>query len=239
MGEFAKEFSRDMPLSEAEQDLQYFNSKLKDLYAASRSDQAAALKNSAPIAMHEAAADGLRDLIYSKLTALGEKAPRELQQQYGALKDIERVFAKRATVVDRQAPMTWAEVHAALAAVGIAGQQIMSGHPLGAIAAAGIPVAAHLLKDTNAPATLIRRGLKTAGEELAPKAPSAVGSIVKKAVPTMGGAAGAQSGQWIQELLSQGKQPVTVRLSDGSTVHAHPEDVWELITRDPGAAVVQ
>src|SRR5437016_5089157 len=228
MEEFAKEFSRDMPLTEAEQDLQYFNSKLKDLYAASRADQAAALKNSAPIAMHEAAADGLRDLIYGKLRELGENAPEELQQQYGALKTIERVFAKRATVADRQAPMTWAEVHAALAAVGIAGQQIMAGHPLGAIAAAGLPIAAHLLKDTNAPATLIKRGLKAAAEELTPKVPSTVGPAIKSVAPAVGGATGAQVGQWVSMILSNGQK-----------IEVHPEDKEELLRRDPGAKVGQ
>ena len=178
--------------------------------------------------MHEAAADGLRDLIYGKLRELGENAPEELQQQYGALKTIERVFAKRATVADRQAPMTWAEVHAALAAVGIAGQQIMAGHPLGAIAAAGLPIAAHLMKDTNAPATLIKRGLKTAAEELTAKVPSTVGPAIKSVAPAVGGATGAQVGQWVSMILSNGQK-----------IEVHPEDKEELLRRDPGAKVGQ
>ena len=46
------------------------------------------------------------------------------------------------------------------------------------------------------------------------------------------------SGDWIQELQSQGKQPVTVNIPKEGDHLVHPEDVDEVLKRKPGAKVV-
>ena len=46
------------------------------------------------------------------------------------------------------------------------------------------------------------------------------------------------SGDWIQELQSQGKQPVTINIPKEGDHLVHPEDVDEVLKRKPGAKVV-
>jgi len=95
------------------------------------------------ISAMEDAADGLRDQVYSKLENLGEADPRGARQQYGALKQIQKVFEKRAIVAGRQAPLNI--------------QQVLSlalgGHPLGAFTAASG------LRFLNSPDMLTQRGM--------------------------------------------------------------------------------
>jgi hypothetical protein len=95
------------------------------------------------ISAMENAADGLRDQIYTKLEDLGEADPRGARQQYGALKQIQKVFEKRAIVAGRQAPLNFPQ------ALGIA----ISGHPVGAFAAATG------LKYLNSPDMLTQRAM--------------------------------------------------------------------------------
>jgi hypothetical protein len=222
--DFAIKFAKDMPLAKAESDLQYFNAQLKKFYRANAVDQNAALKTSGTVAKYEAAADGLRDLIYGRLKELGENAPEDLQKQYGALKTLERTFAKRATVSDRQAPLNLAQVLSMAGGLTEAGGAILAGHPVAALAGA-IPIAVSTAaKARNAPESLIRQGVKAMTKEAAPKAPSAVGAAAK----TGAAAGGAQAGQWIR-----------MQLSDGSHIESHPEDVDEVKKREPGAKVIQ
>jgi hypothetical protein len=222
--DFAAKFAKDMPLAKAESDLQYFNAQLKKFYRANAVDQYAALKTRGTVAKYEAAADGLRDLIYGRLKELGENAPEDLQKQYGALKTLERTFAKRATVSDRQAPLNLAQILSLAGGSGHAATMFLMGHPLAA-AAGVVPIAVSTAaKMRNAPESLIHQGVKAMAEEASPKAPSAIGQGAKLGVA----ATGAQAGQWIR-----------MQLSDGSQIESHPEDVGEIQKRDPGAKVVQ
>jgi hypothetical protein len=222
--DFAVKFAKDMPLAKAESDLQYFNAQLKKFYRANAVDQNAALKTSGTVAKYEAAADGLRDLIYGRLKELGENAPEALQKQYGALKTLERTFAKRATVSDRQAPLNLAQILSLAGGSGHAATMFLMGHPLAA-AAGAIPIAVSTAaKVRNAPESLIRQGVKAMAEEASPKAPSAIGQAAKSGVA----ATGAQAGQWIR-----------IQLPDGTSVESYPEDVPEVLKREPAAKVVQ
>ena len=67
-----------------------------------------------------------------------------------------------------------------------------------------------------------------AAEELTPKVPSTVGPAIKSVAPAVGGATGAQVGQWVSMILSNGQK-----------IEVHPEDKEELLRRDPGAKVGQ
>ncbi len=191
--DFAKSFT-DIPLSEAEQDLQFFNAELKKYYKMNAVDQTSTLKTSGTVAKYEAAADGLRDSIYGKLRELGENAPEQLQRQYGALKTLERTFGKRATVADRQAPLNLHQILSLAGGGGHAATALLMGHPV--VAAAGaVPIAiSTAAKMRNAPESLIRQGVRVLGEEASPKAPSAVGGAVKtgikKATPAVTAVAG-------------------------------------------------
>ena len=224
LDDFAVKFAKDMPLAKAESDLQYFNAQLKKFYKANAVDKAAALKTSGTVAKYEAAADGLRDVIYGRLKELGENTPEELQRQYGALKTLERVFAKRATVSDRQAPLNLPQTLSLAGGGAEALLALLMGHPLTAIAGAAPFAISTAAKMRNAPESLIRQGVKAMGEELSPKAPSAIGQAVKAGVPPIT----AQAAQWVR-----------MQLSDGSQIESHPEDVGEVQKRDPGAKVVQ
>lgn len=165
--EFAKKFNKNTTLKKDEADLQFFNAELKKFYRMNSVDQSAALKTSGTVAKYEAAADGLRDKIYSKLKEkTGSEQTQQAQAQYGALKDLERTFAKRATVADRQAPIS---LHQILAYGGGLAESIGAvalGHPLVALAGAA-PIALSLTaKHVNSPEYLIRNGLKQMKAEM-------------------------------------------------------------------------
>src|SRR6266446_6127140 len=222
--DFAVKFAKDMPLGKAESDLQYFNAQLRKFYKAAYTDQTAALKTSGTVAKYEAAADGLRDLIYGRLRELGENAPEDLQKQYGALKTLERTFGKRATVADRQAPLNLQQVLSLAGGALEGGSMILAGHPL--VAAAGVlPFAVSTAaKLRNAPESLIRQGVKAFGKELTPQIGE---SLSTRAAKLGAGFTGAQAGQWVR-----------VQTSDKKMYEVHPEDLAELQRRDPGAKIL-
>ena len=231
--DFAVKFAKDMPLGKAESDLQYFNAQLKKFYKANAVDQSAALKTNGTVAKYEAAADGLRDLIYGRLKELGEDAPEALQMQYGALKTLERTFAKRATVSDRQSPLNLSQVLSLAGGAGEAASALFAGHPVAALAGA-VPIAVSTAaKMRNAPESLIRQGVKALGEEAAPKLPSAASNTVKQAVKSGTSLAGRaamtdpQKSEWVK-----------VRASDGKQWEIHPSDLAEAQKRDPGVQLV-
>jgi hypothetical protein len=231
--DFADKFAKDMPLGKAESDLQYFNAQLKKFYKANAIDQSAALKTNGTVAKYEAAADGLRDLIYGRLKELGENAPEDLQRQYGALKTLERTFAKRATVSDRQAPLNLPQVLSLAGGAGEAASALFAGHPVAALAGV-VPIAVSTAaKMRNAPESLIRQGVKALGEEAAPKGPSAVGGTVKTAVKSGTSLAGQaaltdpQKSEWVH-----------VQDSNGIQWHVHPSDLRRMQSADPGVQLV-
>jgi hypothetical protein len=222
--DFAVKFAKDMPLGKAESDLQYFNAQLKKFYRANAVDQNAALKTSGTVAKYEAAADGLRDLIYSRLKELGENAPENLQKQYGALKTLERTFAKRATVSDRQAPLNLAQILSLAGGASEAVSAVMAGHPLAALAGAAPIIVSTAAKARNAPESLIRQGVKAMAKEASPKAPSAIGKAVKT------GAAA---------VAAQGARNLVIQDSRGG-IHSLPADrLDDAKERDPNLKVLQ
>src|SRR6267154_334241 len=223
--DFAVKFAKDMPLGKAESDLQYFNAQLKKFYKANAVDQNAALKTSGTVAKYEAAADGLRDLIYGRLRELGENAPEDLQQQYGALKTLERTFAKRATVADRQAPLNLPQVLSWAGGLTEAGGAILAGHPVAALAGA-IPIAVSTAaKMRNAPESLIRQGVTALGKELTPQIGE---SLSSRAAKLGAGFAGAQAGRYVPILFS-----------NGETREIHEEDVDKALKQNPGSKVAE
>ena len=149
---FAATLEKDIPLAKANEYLKTLNAKLKGFYNMSPEARQAARVTDGQISAYESAADGLRDQIYSKLNDLGEDDPQGLRQQYGALKQVQRVFNKRAIVVGRQAPLTIPQVLGAAESAGA----LLSGHPLAATAGV-IPT---VLKYLNAPDTLVRGAMK-------------------------------------------------------------------------------
>lgn len=230
---FASKFKKNMPLAKAESDLQYFNAELRKFYKLNAVDQSAALKTSGTVAKYEAAADGLRDLVYGRLKELGENAPEELQKQYGALKNLERVFGKRATVSDRQAPLNLAQVLSLAGGAGEAATALLMGHPLAAIAGA-VPIAVSTAaKMRNAPESLVRQGVKALREEAAPKTP-VIGKIAKRAAAALGAIGGQSAGDSEQDTSGW----VPIQTSDGRRFTIHPEDLEEAQRRDPTLKVL-
>ena len=222
--QFANNFGQPMTISEANADLQAFNAKLKAYYKAPPDARAAILKTDGDVTALENAASGLRDLLYNHLEAAGENVPRDLRQQYGALKQVERVFGKRATVADRQSPINIGQILGYITGGTEAATALMTGHPLAA-AAGIVPIAiAAGAKMRNAPESLIRQGLKTATEEAAP---SAAKAAVKRAVPAVGGNLGAQAGR-LFFTASDGSQH---SIPDNENALAHAKSI------DPGLTV--
>jgi hypothetical protein len=148
--DFADKFERPIPLSTASAYIKTLNAQLKSFYRMSPEGRSAMGITDGRVSSMENAADGLRDQIYSKLEALGEDDPRGARLQYGALKQIQKVFEKRAIVAGRQAPLNI--------------QQVLSlalgGHPLSGFAAATG------LRYLNSPDVLTQRGMS--GMESAP-----------------------------------------------------------------------
>jgi hypothetical protein len=228
---FASNFGAPTTVAEADADLQTLNAKLKAYYKAPPEARAALLKTEGNLTAVESAASGLRGELYNHLTNAGEEVPAELRKQYGALKQIQRVFGKRAIVADRQAPLDMKQVLGLMAGGTEAVGAAMSGHPAAALAGA-VPVAvATAAKMRNAPESLIKQGLKAAEQEAA--GPSAVKEAVKKWTPKIAG--GAAAGTAESEPVGQ---HTLFRASDGS-FHTVPTAQLEVAReRDPGLSVL-
>lgn len=190
--------------------LKTLNAQLKSYYRMDPQARYAKGMTDARISGMENAADALRDGIYSRLEQLGEKDPAGLRKQYGALKQIERVFEKRTIVHGRQAPLNLPQAIGAIIAV--------AGHPL----AAGVPL---LTKYLNAPGTLIRGAVKE---------PPKPGQPLPKSV-TRGAVAGATTASASDEDTSDWRR---IQTSDGATFLIHPEDLPEAQRRDPSLQVL-
>jgi hypothetical protein len=137
-----------------------FNSKLRNFYKQSPSDQSKMATADPKLGMLQDAADSLRDHAFKKLEDLGEKNIPELRKDYGALNQLQRVFEKRAVVYGRQAPIDLKQSIGAIAAVA-------SGHPL----ASAVPF---ITKYLNSPEHLIKSAVEKAGKQQgvpAPKTP--------------------------------------------------------------------
>ncbi|MGB9010630.1 MAG: hypothetical protein WCC18_18610 [Candidatus Acidiferrales bacterium] len=146
-----------LSMSKADNYLRTLNAELKGYYNMPPASRYAAGVTNGRLAAMSEAADALRDSIYGKLEDVGEQTPRDFRQQYGALKQIESVFNKRATVEARQAPMNLQQVLGATEAVGA----LLSGHPV--VAGAGLVPSIAKARQTSG--SLIRQGLSAAARE--------------------------------------------------------------------------
>ena len=218
MKSFAKKFHKNMTIQEAHNTLEFFNAKLKRFYNAAPQDDAAVTKIDGSIASLEKASDALRKKMFDEIEARGQKSPELLRRQYGASADIERIFAKRIPVADRQQPMNLAQIISLAGGAGEAATALLTGHPLAAIAGAVPPVVATAVKLRQLPESLIRQGLRAGARE-------GVESTAGKIAKTAAGAAGAQAGQWIR-----------FKGGDGQDYEHHPDESFdEIQQRDPAA----
>ncbi len=157
--EFANGFGKST-IGEANEDLKVFNARLKNYYKLNSIDAAAAEKNAGNVAMLESAADGLRNQIYSAIDTqegLAAGTTAKLRQQYGQLRDIERVFGKRAVVVDRHAPLNMTQILGLTLGAG----RIMAGDMSGAVEI-GVP---YIVKGRGGTKSLIKQGLNDLREQ--------------------------------------------------------------------------
>ena len=168
--DLASKFDGPLTLTKSNDYLKTLNAQLKGFYKMSPEARAAAGVTDGRISSMEDAASGLRQQMYAKLDSLGETDPAGLRQQYGALKDVQSVFGKRAIVSGRQAPLNLAQMIAIAGGAGEGASQLLAGHPAAA-AAGAVPIAATtLMKYLNSPDSLARRGVS--GLDVPPPVPS-------------------------------------------------------------------
>ena len=150
---------RPMTLREASENLKALNAETEGFWKMSPEGRAAVGVTDGLMSAYEDAAAGLREKMAAKLTSLGEVDPGNYRRQYGALKDVQRVAQKRATVVGNQAALNLPQQLTTALGLGEAGGALLSGHP--AAAAGGVVAAAtpHLLKYLNSTERLIRSGV--------------------------------------------------------------------------------
>ena len=157
---WADTFKGPYALDDAMSAITDFNTKLRNFYKQSPSEQFKMATADPKLGMLQDAADSLRDHAFTKLEDLGEKNIPELRKDYGALNQLQRVFEKRAVVYGRQAPIDLKQSIGAIAAVA-------SGHPL----ASAVPF---ITKYLNSPEHLIKSAVEKAGKQQslpAPKSP--------------------------------------------------------------------
>lgn len=235
MEDFAVPFRNDMSLQKAQDFLQFSNKQLRKYYSLDSRGAADALTLDSNIAKYEAASDGLRDLIYNKLEQLGEPLPREMREEFGALKDMERIFGKRAIVADRQSPIDHAKFLSVLAGIGTgAGELISHGStPESLMAGAAVTGAGLAAKSRGTTKSLIKQGLSAYGEE-AGQTPvkTAIKSLGRRAVGVAAGETGERVG------ANSPDQIVVIKDPDG-TIHVLPKDkLPEAQQRTPGLKVI-
>ena len=224
-----------LSLDKANGYLRTLNAKLKTYYKMSPDLRAAKDITDGGLAGMEAAADGLRDQIYTKIDQ-GENLPpgttATLRRQYGQLKDVERVFGKRAVVTDRQAPLNVTQVLGMAAGAG----RILAGDMTGA-AEIAVPF---ITKARTSAKSLIKQGLNDAREQAGNPA---LGDRIQSAVGTASKAAPAVATQAANAAIPQGvPEPptgfITIQDSRGG-VHQVPEGALsDLQQRDPGLKII-
>ncbi len=196
---FADKFNGQIPLSKANSYLKTLNAQLKGFYKMSPEARAAAGVTDGRISSMENAADGLRQQMYDKLDSLGETDPAGLRQQYGALKQVQDVFRKRAIVSGRQAPLNLQQIIGLAGGAGEAAGALASGHPaaaLGGVTAAAVPT---ILKYINSPDMLVQRGIS--GLKL-PEALTPPPAVEAPGVPrSLGAAAAAPAAEEVPGIL--------------------------------------
>lgn len=165
--------------------LKALNKKLAGLYNMSPAERAGARITDGYLTGLEAAADGLRDGMYDQLSRVMTPAEAtkffEARQDYGALKDLHRIFGRRQVVVNRAAPINLPQALGGIEATAA----LLMGHPVAALAGA-VPIAQRW---ANSPAQLVRRGLALQ------RGPGAAASAVREALPSVAGFLGSRLGR--------------------------------------------
>jgi len=216
--DLASKFDGPLTLKKSNDYLKTLNAQLKGFYKMSPEARAAAGVTDGRISSMEDAANGLRQQMYSKLDSLGETDPAGLRQQYGALKDVQSVFGKRAIVAGRQAPMNLQQILAAAAGAGEATGALASGHPmaaLGGVVGAATPT---ILKYFNSPDMLAQRGVR--GLEMPPPVPPE--PVPTPGIPrSLGAAAAAPAEAEVPGALRERVPGTDRRAVDRSTMSAN------------------
>lgn len=182
----ARDFDNfNVTLGQSNDILKALNVKLAGFYNMSPAERAAARITDGQLAGLEAAADGLRDGIYAKLSQTMTPAEAtkffEARQDYGALKDLHRIFARRQVVVQRQAPINLPQALGGIEATAA----LLMGHPVAALAGA-VPIASRW---ANSAEQLTRRGLALQ------RGSGAFRRGVEAAAPMAAGFLGAEAGR--------------------------------------------
>lgn len=162
---FADKFQGDLTLDKASSYLRALNAQLKSYYKMGPEGRAAAGVTDGLISAYESAAEGLRNHLDTSLENLGEQDPGGLRQEYGALKQIQRVFEKRAVVTGRQKLLDWGQVISGMAGLGEAGGLALAGHPLGALTGLVPFAGATAARYYNSPDVMVRRAIAGFGRE--------------------------------------------------------------------------
>lgn len=172
-------------VEEANSLLRGINKKLNNYYSLTAEKKAAERIGDGEINALERAADGLREQIYDRLAQTMSPADAtdffEARQNYGAMKDLHRVMARREVVFSRQAPVNLSQALGHLEAV----TALLTGHPLAALAGA-VPGISRWM---NSPEFLVRRGLSLQ------RGPSTLKEVAKEAAPAAAGYLGSRAGR--------------------------------------------
>jgi hypothetical protein len=174
----AKRYRAAVPFQQAESMLKTTNAELDGYYAKYPTGQRKALAGNPEIAVKEAQATKLRDIVYTALDSAGEgAAPRELKQRYGALMNLEKEVYRRQNVAERQQPDSLSEQVGKWSAVGQAakgGMRLLTGDLGGAADIASAVAqrkAATWLKEQQTTDALIRSAFQNYGRTPTPVNP--------------------------------------------------------------------
>lgn len=146
----AATYRGNMSLSDIEEAIQDANNDLRNFYKRAAVNDAPV---SPEIAATQAEVKALRDLLDERVEALNGKGVKDLKQEYGNLRDLERATAKQHAVATRTKGAGLWEGLAALHAAG----DLLSGNMLGAAKAAGVMSVGRMLKSMRNPDFLIEQ----------------------------------------------------------------------------------
>lgn len=217
IADLAAKYRTQVPFQEAEDILKTTNGELEGYYAKYPPAQRALLTRSAGsgnpvprIAMKEAQASAIRDLLYEHLDAAGEgAAPREFKQRYGSLMNLEREVYRRKNVADRQQPDSLSEQFGKWSAAGKVVKGVLTGNPAEALQGVAESRMAKWLKEQQATDALIKSAM--ANYKGMPGAVDAPAAFAPKALLA------GPNGHWED---TPGRQPQ--RYQSGGTMYTPP-----------------
>lgn len=154
---------RELSVGEIENRLQEANGELHSYYAKNKVSQQVA-KSDPEIAHVVNEANGLRDLLYSKLDELSGGKSGDIKKLYGALTNIGNEVEGRAQVYNRQAPASLQETLNYPWAVAKGVGSVMRGDPLGAAESLTQIGISKAMKEGNSTDGLIRKAFTKASK---------------------------------------------------------------------------